>query len=428
MDNLVDDVLDRILSDAIGDVNEWECAVSTRRVVSAVCKGWTVRVVTNPTFWKKIWIYRFTPSTFVKFCLKNSKGQASILYVNGNLYESIRPPGLPRTVRKVQCRPLEEHLQLLDDVLRCNIAQVSQLVIAAESPQDWERIARALPIPTLSCVNKVVATSRATEEWHPLPAPLTEIKDDGKERWHCVTTMLLDGIHPLWAAPATTPNLTHLSVRNVSGLAMEQLLQGLRQAPQLTFLQLQDVVCHRVDAAQGVVMNCLTEFSLGYREDAGVFIVEHIAMPALRRIKLDVGDNATLDVLINVAPTQLSTVVEVDIAVRGMAKGNLPWILAAMENAEVVDMRRCGSGSMAAVHIAAQWNTHLMRRLRVLKTIDEIEAPEADALFSVLRRHPPIRLFTGLRDPDTLDEYVEWTDSKHGAVGIRVALGGRGAH
>ncbi|KAJ7612378.1 hypothetical protein DFH06DRAFT_1345120 [Mycena polygramma] len=417
MDTLVDDVLDQLISHTIGDVNDWECAVFSRRAVLGVCKRWANRVTTNPAYWKKIWLYRFTPRDSAQFCLTNSDGHANILYVNSNSYKSMRNPLRPGTIRRVKCRPLDQHIQLLDDLLRGNMQHVNKLIIVAETMEHWVDIARALPVPTPCLVTKIVGTARTMDANYTVGGAHMAAAPGQDGHWKSVTTMVLNGVHPLWASPAIVPNLTHLSMGNVKGLTAAHLLQGLRLAPSLIVLKLQGVVCDRSDTSQNIVMNCLTDFSVVYDEDEGVHVLQYISMPAIRRMQVELWDDATLDALINVASTLLSTIAEVDIAVGGMAHGNLPWMLGAMENIEVVDIRRSGSGCLDAVRIAAQWNTRLMQRLRILKVLDEVDAMEAATVFQALPRFPPIQLITGAGDPQTLDEYVEWRHTEQGVEG-----------
>ncbi|KAJ7603769.1 hypothetical protein DFH06DRAFT_1349957 [Mycena polygramma] len=415
MDTLNDDVLDHIISEAIGNVHEWECTVYTRRTVTGVCKRWEQRVVNNPAFWTKIWFYRFTPVDSLKFCLKNNAGQPFVLVVDTRARQYMRNPHRPTTGRTVKCRPLDEQLSLLPTLLLTNMEHVKELQIFAENAEHCTSVVRALPKTTPSTVTEIVARAHTRTTTNGAPHALYGHPPQGSPGpWDAVRKVTLDGIHPMWAAPATTPNLTCLSMGNIRGLPSIALLVTLQAMPLLKTLKLQGAVCVPSAGAPQIVMSCITDFSIVYDEDESVHVLRHIAMPAVRRLQVDLWDYATFDALVTAWAPNLAVATEVDIAVGGMEHGNLPWFLAILASAEIVDLRRCGSDSLGAVKMAAQWNTCLLPRLAQLKVLDDADADDAIATFAAVPRDPAITLITGFNDAQTVYEYMEWRKTAEG--------------
>ncbi|KAJ6486486.1 hypothetical protein C8R47DRAFT_1216594 [Mycena vitilis] len=230
--------------------------------------------------------------------------------------------------------------------------------------------------------------------------------------WNNVRKMVLDGVHPTWAAHGVNSKMTTLALGNVSSemhLSTAHFLSALQSLAQLEVMKLHDVQCMLTDNTLSITMPKMRSFSIGYLNHRGIHFLRWVKMPDIRMLQIEAMHDATLDSVTTTFGDGLHCASYVDISTERAQRKELSTFLAELHNATTVNLIRSGPHSLTSVRAHARSAARPLCRLQHLKVLDVIDADDARLLISELHQTAGFVMQTGLEEAATPFEYQEWT-------------------
>ncbi|KAJ7026389.1 hypothetical protein C8F04DRAFT_1190589 [Mycena alexandri] len=327
--NLVDDLVAKILEEALDFRGRiwWQVALD-RRNIATLSRDWQAKLYTNFHLWSNIPVRRAMSERYVAFLGERAARGPVILDIST---ESTGTKDCTMT------ELVETRLPLLRPVF----ARAKAINIQTVDYSQWLQIAAVIGqynAPNVTSALHSVASGLWLGEGE-LPFPECV--------WiHCVRTLRLQSVPPLWITTGAYSSLRQLRLVRVTDISWPRLRDSLVSAAQVEVFEIKDVCCFTPAFGTPITMPNVADFYLGYGDDETAELLSGILLPGLRRLMVDAYSYATLQPLLEEDARVLRTAIILDIGVVEPTAGHLLLALCAMEGAVEIDVRRCGDQAL----------------------------------------------------------------------------------
>ncbi|KAJ7623953.1 hypothetical protein DFH06DRAFT_1340279 [Mycena polygramma] len=389
MERLNGDIIDEILDVLLLPQDHFFSHYHYKTAATKVCVDWKNRIYSRSTYWRTVWYHRFMYPEYVAFCISRTGSHPRYaLVIIATPYPCV--PSARFQFVPVRSRPFIVQVHALRNLLKDTFHGVSRLTVRARWNWQVHAIMRVVAHLQSDNLHRIEAHAHADNVSLPLDAHNTV-------GWTKIATMNFDRVHPLWAGFKLFPNLHELGLGALDrsfAVTTDQIIGMLREASQLEVLKVESVDISPSVASSKVVMQHLRHFNMIYDADHNVAFLKHVDMPAVRHLKLEAHDRASVDFLLRVCPSCVEHAGDVTLSADRIYPGEIGSWIADLGSVVQLNLGLCEEIAGTEVVLAMEHDQRAMPALRHITVQGDLSDAEAEDIFAILERGQEIVVVT----------------------------------